>query len=480
MNETAHSHVKGVEDAQDEKIEDLVAQDIYVPGTREEKLLVWKIDRQLMPCIWLMYIFNYLDRTNIGNAQLAGMSHTLNMSSQDYDWALSIFFFGYVLFEVPSNLILARSKPSVFLPSIMILWGSLCCVMAAINNFAGLMALRFVLGCVEAGFAPGVLFLMSSWYTKAEQARRYAVYWSAAVVSGAFGGLLAGAITSGLDGVAGLEGWRWLFLIEGLCTVVVSLGAYKFLFNFPENTKGFSDDERRLLINRLAYDGQGDMNTESGNVTTITPIKAMTMAFMDWRLWGLVLTYSMTVGAGTISYYLPTLTQALGYDTVTAQYMTIPIYMVAVVFSLGGGISSDYFQDRKYHICAFTGLGFTASVIAANVLNSTVRYVMLCFMAAGIWSALPMVLTWTGNTIQWPREKRAVAFATVNALGNLSSVYGSRIWPDWDSPRHAIGFGVTAGFLGCAVSLSLVLGYLFEKFPHAAYVERQNDRSNPT
>lgn len=175
------------------------------------------------------------------------------MSSQDYNWALSIFFFGYVIFEVPSNMILSRSKPSIFIPSIMVLWGSLCCVMAVVRSFSGLMALRFVIGCIEAGFAPGVLFLMSSWYTKAEQGRRFAIYWSAATVSGAFGGLLAGAITSGLDGVASLEGWRWLFIIEGLCTVICSLGAFVFLFDFPENTRGKPSNLSYLKLDLINF-----------------------------------------------------------------------------------------------------------------------------------------------------------------------------------------------------------------------------------
>lgn len=236
---------------------------------------------------------------------------------------------------------------------------------------------------------------------------------------------------------------------------------------------GFSDDERRLLVQRLEYDGQRDMIGDSHGGQKITQMRLIAMAFMDWRLWGLVLNYSMVVGAGTISYYLPTLTQSLGYSNTVAQYMTIPIYVVAVISSIEGAISSDHFEERKYHICVFAGLGFVASVIAANLLNATVRYIMLCLMAAGIWTALPMVLTWTGNIIQWPREKRAISFATVNAIGNLSSVYGSRIWPDWDSPRHAIGFGVTAGFLGLAILLSLSLGFLFNRFPHDMYVRRQ-------
>lgn len=225
-----------------------------------------------------------------------------------------------------------------------------------------------------------------------------------------------------------------------------------------------------MLIARLQHDGHSDMDSTG---PSIKPVQAMIMAFRDWRVWGLVLIYSMIVGAGTISYFLPVLTRNLGYDRVTAQYMTVPIYMVALVFSISGSISSDYFKDRRWHIVAFSALGLASSIVAAVVLQPTARYVMLCFMAAGVWSALPMALTWTSNTIKWPREKRAVAIATVNALGNLSSVYGSRIWPDFDAPRHAIGFGVTAGFLGTAVVLAAFLGWCFVRYPHDAYVRKQ-------
>lgn len=215
---------------------------------------------------------------------------------------------------------------------------------------------------------------------------------------------------------------------------------------------------------RLKHDGQQDMNT-SGNVK-VSHTKAFLATVRDWRIWGLVLLYSMIVGAGTISYFIPKLTKQLGYSTVTAQYMTIPIYMVAVVFCLAGAVSSDHFGDRRYHITAFSTLAIVASIIAAVVHAPTVRYVMLCFITSGIYTALPMVLTWTSGTIHFPREKRAISIAIVNALGNLSSVYGSRIWPDADGPYYPIGFGVTAGFLGFGAILTLVLGVLFLKFPY--------------
>lgn len=163
----------------------------FVPGTAEEKKLVRKIDFYLMPMLWLMYILNYVDRTNIvsrlsakqyplvekessadmriqGNAKIAGMQKDLGLTDDGYAWVLSIFFFGYLICEIPSNMILSRSRPSLFLPGIMLVWGVLSTLMSLSNNYAAMLAFRFVLGCIEAGFFPGVLYLLSCWYTSAE------------------------------------------------------------------------------------------------------------------------------------------------------------------------------------------------------------------------------------------------------------------------------------------------------------------------
>jgi len=140
------------------------------------------------------------------------MTDDLKMTSGQYSLSLVVFFISYVVFEVPSNLVLSKTRPSVFFPIIMILWGAATCCMAAISSYKHLIALRSIVGILEAGFAPGILLNLSSWYKKNEQSKRFAVYISAAVLSGAFGGILAGAITGGLDGAHGLEGWRWLFV----------------------------------------------------------------------------------------------------------------------------------------------------------------------------------------------------------------------------------------------------------------------------
>jgi len=156
--------------------------------------------------------FISLTKKSIGNAKVAGMMEDLNLSSSEYSLALVVFFISYVLFEVPSNLILSKTRPSLYIPGIMIIWGIVTCCMGAVTSAGTLYAVRIVLGLFEAGFAPGVMLILSSWYKPAEQARRFSIFYSAAVLSGAFGGIVAGAITGSLDGARGVAGWRWLFV----------------------------------------------------------------------------------------------------------------------------------------------------------------------------------------------------------------------------------------------------------------------------
>lgn len=142
------------------------------------------------------------------------MEEDLDLDSNKYSIVLIVFFVGYVVFEVPSNMVLTRTKPSLYLPAIMFLWGGVTVGMAFTPSYEALIGLRILMGILESGFAPGMLMLLSSWYKREEQSKRFAVYISAAILSGAFGGLLAGSITSGLDGVHGQSGWRWLFVVE--------------------------------------------------------------------------------------------------------------------------------------------------------------------------------------------------------------------------------------------------------------------------
>ncbi|KAL2204818.1 MFS general substrate transporter [Sarocladium strictum] len=435
----------------------------YTPGSPEEKKLVKKIDFFLMPMLWIMYILNYVDRMNIGNARIAGMGDDLKLDDSMYAWVLSIFFFGYLICEVPSNMILSRSRPSIFLPGIMIIWGALCAVMSVSKNYATLLAFRFILGCIESGFFPGVLYLLSSWYTRAELGKRFAIFYAAAVLSGAFGGLLAGGITSGLHDAHGITGWRWLFIVEGVATVGVGIIAIFVLLDYPHNSKRLSEQERQLAQIRIMADGLASSSTVTGR---LTHWQAFVAAISDPRTYIFIVLFMLDVGAGTISYFIPTITKTLGYSSVQAQYMTVPIYAVATIVLIFVAWSSDRHIERRWHITSALVLGCVGAVVCAAVQNPIVRYVMICLVASGIWSALPLILSWTSATVSLPPEKRAIVLALVNAFGNFSSVYGSRIWPSGDSPAFHTGFGVTAAFLGAGAILASLVPLLCKVTAH--------------
>ncbi|KAF1985931.1 phthalate transporter [Aulographum hederae CBS 113979] len=435
----------------------------YVPDSDEEKKLVRKIDLFLMPMLWIMYILNYVDRTNIGNAKIAGMDRDLGLDDGEYAWVLSIFFFGYLIMEVPSNMVLSRSRPSIFLPGIMLVWGILATAMSASNTYGAMLGFRFVLGCIESGFFPGVLFLMSCWYKSNEVGKRFAIFYTAAVLSGAFGGIIAGAITGHLDGAHGIAGWKWLFIVEGSATIGVSIIAFFVLLDFPATSKKLTLRERQLATVRILKDGI-DSGT-ANKADRLTHWQAFKAAIADPRTYFFLLLFILDVSSGTISYFIPTITKSLGYTSVKAQFMTVPIYVVASVVLNIAAYSSDRTGDRRWHITGALILGCVCAIVCCGVHNPTVRYVMVCFLAAGIWTALPLILSWTSATIGLPAEKRAIVLALVNAFGNFSSVYGSRIWPSKDAPGYLIGFGATAGFLGAGALMAVMIPILMRIVP---------------
>ncbi|KAJ7641466.1 major facilitator superfamily domain-containing protein [Roridomyces roridus] len=417
------------------------AMDKYQPGTEAERQLVRKIDMRIVPTIWLLYVVSYLDRANIGNAESGGMQAELGYGSTQYSIILLMFFVSYVIFEVPSNMLLTRVRPSIYLSAICVLWGGVAACLAACHSWQQLAGVRFCLGVIEAGFAPGVAFYLSSWYKRHELAKRFAIYYTATAISGAFSGLLAGVIIENLDGHRGLSGWRWLLLIEGVVASFVGCFTWTILPDWPSTTSWLTQEEKFIAIQRLAYDGVGGNN---GTSDEPSHSEAAKMALTDWRTWMLVVMYMLATGSQTIQYFIPTLVGQLGYSGNSKQFMTIPIYAVALVGILGFCFMSDIRKERANYITAAALVsGFSFIIIIAVGQRHTVQYPFLCFAVAGIYAACPLTLLWVSNIIDHPAEKRAVAIAVVNSLGNSASIYGSFLWPKNTGPRYLQGFGVT-------------------------------------
>ncbi|KAF9018374.1 MFS general substrate transporter [Hymenopellis radicata] len=435
----------------------------YEPNTDAERRLVRKIDLRIVPTVWVLYTLSYLDRANIGNAKVGGLEEHLNLTSNQYSVVLLLFFVSYVLFEIPANMILTRVRPSIFLSVLCFLWGGVAACMAAINSWQALAVVRFCLGIIEAGFAPGVAFYLSSWYKRHELAKRYSIYYTATAVSGAFSGLLAGLITDHLKTARGIEGWRWLFLIEGVGSCFVALFTWMILPDWPATTKWLTPEERSIAIQRLKHDGIGGVS--ANGAAEPSHRESLKLALADWRTWFLVVMYMLATGSQTIQYFIPTLVGQMGYTGISQQYMTIPIYMVALVSILTFCFVSDFRKERGNYVSLTSFIAGISFIIVVSVNNDHVKYAFLCFAVGGVYATCPLTLLWVSSVIDHPAEKRAVAIALVNGLGNSASIYGSFLWPSTDAPRYVQGFATTTAFVLALCIMAQVFKFLMKKYP---------------
>lgn len=240
-----------------------------------------KIDIRLVPMLALLYLCAHIDRANIGNAKIEGMVTDLNMSGVQYNTVLSIFFIPYVLLEVPSNVLLKKFKrPSTYLGILVVGWGVIMTCTGLVNNYSSLMAVRVLLGIFEAGFFPGAIYLCSYWYMPKDLALRISYFYCASALSGAFSGLLAAAIAK-MDGIGGYEGWRWIFILEGLATVVLGVACFFFLIDTPALSKRWLEPDEIQYLELSMFIKQG------GRVEHESAFKwrDLTMVLTNWRVY---------------------------------------------------------------------------------------------------------------------------------------------------------------------------------------------------
>ncbi|KAJ5739376.1 hypothetical protein N7533_012160 [Penicillium manginii] len=392
-----------------------------------------KLDARIMPCMVLMYIMNYLDRQNIAAAKLADIEKDLKMTDVQYQTCVSILFVGYILMQVPSNIIVGKIKaPGVYICFSMGLWGALSACTAAVHNASGLMASRFFLGFVEAVFFPGALFYMSLFYTKKQYTLRTAILYSGSQLGNAFGGLFAVAILK-LDGHHGLEGWRWLFLVEGAATIGLALILAFILPNSLKSLTGFSDLENEYLLWSFEEDqGQQD------NPDEVSAYKGVMMAVTDPKTWLLMGTLYSIYIVGAVTNFFPSVVATLGYSRNKTYGLTAPPYVLCVIAMIINGFHSDKKQERYLHIVCPMIVCLAANIIAVSTLNTAARYVAMMLLPGSFYSAGVVVLSWIAGTISQPSIKRASAIAIINSVCNTPNVWGSYLY--YSEPRYLAAF----------------------------------------
>ncbi|KAL0960727.1 hypothetical protein HGRIS_005752 [Hohenbuehelia grisea] len=422
----------------------------------------------------MCYLLSWLDRTNLGNARVAGLQKDLKLTNHQYSICLTITFIPYILAELPSNLLLKIVGPNRLIPTLLTLWGIVTTLQGLVHNYAGLLACRFFLGLFEGGLIPGVVLYLSLFYPRERLQRRVSLVFASSSLAGAFSGLLAAGIVK-LSGHGGKPGWAWIFFLEGLFTVLFGVLIFFIMPASPTDCRMLNEAEKNYVLQRLRDNGAIYEESDHKQSTSREVFKSclsphVIFASLGSLFQGIIL-YSL-------SYFAPSIIQGLGYSANSAQLMSVPPYAVAFfVTNL-----SSYLADR-YHCrggviffggaCCVTGFAMFLSSHA-----SAVQYGSLFLTFAGTNAVSPAYTTWAANNSA-PHVRRATSIALIcmatNAGGILSTwLLGSLSAP----PRYTTGTIVLLVSAAClSLSAAANVAYLWYQNRRKAEIRAVSQRT---
>ncbi|OGM44914.1 MFS transporter [Aspergillus bombycis] len=408
-----------------------------------DRRLLRKLDMRLIPWLSLLYLASFLDRTNIGNAKLDGLQEALHMTDGQYNASLTIFFISYSIFEPLTNVLLKRTLPSIFIPTIIVLWGICMTTMGLVHNFSGLMAARWFLGLAEAGLFPGVATIFPA--------------------AGSFGGLLAAAIAK-MDGVGGKDGWAWIFILEGLATVVIGVLSFWLVYDFPDKAKFLSDIDRKRVMRRLALDQQSSTAKEHEWKSSY-----LWDSLKDHKTWLGAIIYMGADGAlYAFSLFLPTIIKELGilkvfylssYSSTRAQLLSVPPYACAAILTVSVGYIADRTRQRGIYNILASILGIVGFSMLLGTKSPGVKYAGVFLGAMGIYPCIANTIAWVSNNVEGI-YKRGVTIGIMIGWGNLNGIMSSNIYRNADAPNYYPGHGTVLAYL----TLFLFIGSISEYF----------------
>ncbi|KAJ7066454.1 MFS general substrate transporter [Mycena amicta] len=418
----------------------------------DERKLMRKIDLALIPWLSFLYLLSFLDRTSIGNAKLYNLEADLHITDKQYLIALTVFFFSYAIFEVPSNVFLKRLRPSIWLSLLMLLWGIMMTVQGLVHNFGGLVGMRWMLGMFEAGLFPGVTFYLSCWYKRSEFGLRAAIFFSAATVSGAFGGLLAAAI-SNMDGIGGKPAWAWIFILEGLATVLAGVASFWIIQDFPDTAKFLTEAERAVVVRRLQSDDQFSAAGEE------LRWKYIFKSLLDWKTWcGMLIYVGADMPLYAFSLFLPTIINQVGFKATPANLLTVPVYFWACCITCLVGFLADRYQHRGIFNLVFLCIGAAGYIMLIASRSPALSYFATFVATCGIYPIIPNTVAWMSNNVEGT-YKRSVSLAMVISFGNINGAVSSNVYRAKDKPWYRLGHGLVLMYIGIGFIASVV--YLF-------------------
>ncbi|EYE92065.1 vitamin H transporter [Aspergillus ruber CBS 135680] len=408
-----------------------------------------KLDWQFLPCVTMMLLMSYLDRINVSNARLAGMQSDLHMSDTVWSAGISLFYVGYIISQVPANVLIARGKPSIIFPSLMLVWSAVTICMPALSSGWAFCLCRFLVGFAEGPFVPAVSLLTSSWYTKKESPLRMGIWHAGNIISNVFSSLLAAAILTNMNGIADLRAWQWFILLEGIVSILVAVMAFWFIPNFPNNTsrQWFTEEEaamaqyRQVVSAGGVLEDDGEVNAWGGVLLAIKdPFTALFSAIH----------FSLII-AQSFKDFFPSIVDTLGFNEVVTYLIQAPPYVIAYVATLVISWSSGRTLDHCWHIVGPILVSLAGAVLMISTLNTSARYFSLVLLCTGPFVGLNIQISWETTVVPRPRTKRAALIAIANCVSSVSHWFTPYFFLRSQEPRYQTGGGIIIA--GCGLSI---------------------------
>ncbi|EAU38559.1 conserved hypothetical protein [Aspergillus terreus NIH2624] len=420
--------------------------------TRAERSLVWKFDLRILPVLAIMYLFNSLDKSNLGNAKTAGLEDTLNLHGDQYNLILSIFFIPYVLTAPFLGILGKMYGPNLVLPCMMLTFGLCTVLVVAVFNFSGLLAIRWFLGMSESAFFPLVIYYLTTFYRRGELARRLAIFYAAQSIASAFSGLLSFGVFRIHTGP--LASWRYLFLIEGSATVLFGVFALWYLPRSSSEASFLSDEEKTLAYHRMQLDSSAVVNEKLN-------IREALRVFRHGTSWAILgIQVCLGVPLQSVQLFLPVIIKRLGYNTVKTNLYTVAPNVSGAVMLLILAFCSDWTRWRFPFVALgflFTFIGMVIYVAIDVERDINVAYFASFMMTWGTSAPSVLLDVWYNNNIA-SEGKRVVLTSIAVPLANLMGLVSSNIFRSQDAPKYIPALITTAAFGGTGIILTLALG----------------------
>lgn len=394
---------------------------------------VRKMDWVVLSLCAIIYLLNFLDRSNIGNAKVAGLATDLHLTSRQYLTCVTATYILYIVWELPSNLLLKRIGAHIMIPTMVVTWGMVSCLTGLVQNFSGLFAARLFLGFCEGGLFPGLVLYLSMFYRRRELQTRISAFFAAASLSGAFSGLLAAAIVN-LDGKGGQEGWRWIFYLEGLFTVIFGVALFFVLPRDPQGCKFLTQEERNMIDRRLAADVPPGTSATNNDRFSWREVRATFTSPQVLLLVVALFGNGMTLYS--LAYFTPPIVAEFGYTPVQTQLLTVPPFVCAFIVTFITAYIADRYSRRGACAIAVSILALVGFIMFYKSLLTSVRYTALFLAITGVYSTAPALCTWINvNSAGHYRKSTAVALGFIAT--NSGGIAATWLFPQTAAPAYA-------------------------------------------